>query len=95
MFSFRFKIFTKSLLRSHLSLATGIADHKVDHLPIRKESSSPSLSYRDPYEGRKHIYNYPLKNSCRSVTPGQKKNQVDDLGATASFSENKSHLGQF
>uniref|UniRef100_A0A8W8NB43 Potassium voltage-gated channel subfamily KQT member 5 n=1 Tax=Magallana gigas TaxID=29159 RepID=A0A8W8NB43_MAGGI len=36
--------------RSHLSLATGIADHKVDHLPIRKESSSPSLSYRDPYE---------------------------------------------
>nr|XP_022287273.1 potassium voltage-gated channel subfamily KQT member 1-like isoform X2 [Crassostrea virginica] len=36
--------------RSHLSLATGIADHKVDHLPIRKETSSPSLSYRDPYE---------------------------------------------
>ncbi|XP_061175810.1 potassium voltage-gated channel subfamily KQT member 1-like isoform X2 [Saccostrea echinata] len=41
---------TLAINRSHLSLATGIADHKVDHLPIRKETSSPSLSYRDPYE---------------------------------------------
>ncbi|CAG2211116.1 potassium voltage-gated channel subfamily KQT member 1-like isoform X3 [Mytilus edulis] len=32
---------------SHLSLATGIADHRVDQLPLRKDNPSPPLSYED------------------------------------------------
>ncbi|XP_021364239.1 potassium voltage-gated channel subfamily KQT member 1-like isoform X2 [Mizuhopecten yessoensis] len=40
--------------RSHLSLATGLADQRVDQLPIKKDNPSPSFSYRDQNEEEDH-----------------------------------------
>ncbi|XP_033727166.1 potassium voltage-gated channel subfamily KQT member 1-like isoform X2 [Pecten maximus] len=40
--------------RSHLSLATGLADQRVDQLPIKKDNRSPSFSYRDPNDEEDH-----------------------------------------
>ncbi|XP_069106427.1 potassium voltage-gated channel subfamily KQT member 1-like isoform X2 [Argopecten irradians] len=40
--------------RSHLSLATGLADQRVDQLPLKKDSRSPSFSYREGNDDEDH-----------------------------------------